>query len=99
MLGRHSVLPFQSIVSFGMQGLLWQTAAQVNPANLVHSDWTAVPKTLPVLSLAFVYQNVVPIICSSLEVSLPSVQCPGDCLGHDEAAKVFISNLIAWYMT
>ncbi len=59
-----------------MQGLLWQTAAQVNPANLAHSDWSAVPKTLPVLSLAFVYQNVVPIICSSLEVSLPFVRCP-----------------------
>jgi hypothetical protein len=28
-----------------------------------------VPQTLPVLSLAFVYQNVVPVVCSRLEVS------------------------------
>ncbi|CAL8461729.1 g1260 [Coccomyxa elongata] len=68
----NGVLLAAVLLSF--MGLLWQTAALVNPANLVHSDWTAVPKTLPVLSLAFVYQNVVPIICSSLEGDLKRVR-------------------------
>ena len=51
-----------------LQGLLGLTSGQINTANLTHSNWKAVPATLPVLSLAFVYQNVVPIICSRLEV-------------------------------
>ena len=37
---------------------------------LWRTNWSAVPATLPVLSLAFVYQNVVPVIASNLEVWL-----------------------------
>ena len=51
-----------------MQALLWSTAGSVRVDNLVHSDWLAVPQTLGVLSLAFVFQNVVPVVCSRLEV-------------------------------
>jgi tyrosine-specific transport protein len=53
-----------------MQALVWELwdTAHVNPENLNSGDWTAVPATLPVLSLAFVYQNVVPVVCSKLEV-------------------------------
>lgn len=53
-------------------------SGQVRPENLLQTNWSAVPKTLPVLSLAFVYQNVVPVICSRLEVS-PSCEQPGCC--------------------
>ena len=52
----------------GVQGLLWAVAGQIHPDNLFQTNWMAVPQTLPVLSLAFVYQNVVPVICSRLEV-------------------------------
>lgn len=52
-----------------MQGLVWAVSDQVRPENLLHTDWSAVSQTLPVLSLAFVYQNVVPVVCSRLEVS------------------------------
>lgn len=31
------------------------------------SDWTVLTKSLPVVALSFVFQNVVPVICSSLE--------------------------------
>ena len=55
----------------GVQGLLWAVAGQVHPENLFQANWVAVPQTLPVLSLAFVYQNVVPVICSRLEVKPP----------------------------
>ncbi|KAK9908807.1 hypothetical protein WJX75_003150 [Coccomyxa subellipsoidea] len=61
----NGILLAAVVLSF--MGLVWLTSAQINPANLAHSEWTAVPGTLPVLSLAFVYQNVVPIICSRLE--------------------------------
>ena len=55
-----------------MQGLLWAVSGQVHPENLLHTNWSAVSQTLPVLSLAFVYQNVVPVVCSRLEVSAAS---------------------------
>lgn len=56
-----------------MQALLWSTAGAVRVDNLVHSDWLAVPQTLGVLSLAFVFQNIVPVVCSRLEVFTPSL--------------------------
>ncbi|CAK0749359.1 hypothetical protein CVIRNUC_001904 [Coccomyxa viridis] len=60
------------ILSFA--GLLWAVAGQVHPENLFQANWVAVPQTLPVLSLAFVYQNVVPVICSRLEGDLGKVR-------------------------
>ncbi len=51
-----------------MQGLVWAVSGQVRAENLLHTNWSAVSQTLPVLSLAFVYQNVVPVVCSRLEV-------------------------------
>ena len=50
------------------QGLVIAAAGGVQPAALARANWSAVPSTLPVLALAFVYQNVVPVIASSLEV-------------------------------
>ncbi len=47
-------------------------SGQVRGENLLHTNWSAVSQTLPVLSLAFVYQNVVPVVCSRLEVSASS---------------------------
>ena len=63
----------------GVQGLLWAVAGQVHPENLFQSNWEAVPQTLPVLSLAFVYQNVVPVICSRLEVKPPCREPSATC--------------------
>ncbi|EIE25275.1 aromatic amino acid permease [Coccomyxa subellipsoidea C-169] len=61
-------------VLLSFMGLLGLTSGQINSANLTHSNWKAVPATLPVLSLAFVYQNVVPIICSRLEGDIDKVR-------------------------
>ena len=40
----------------------------MDASALGRANWAAVPATLPVLSLAFVYQNIVPVISSDLEV-------------------------------
>jgi tyrosine-specific transport protein len=53
------------IISF--VALVAVAAPGVDAANLVRGDWSAVPDTLPVIALAFVYQNVVPVITSNLE--------------------------------
>lgn len=54
----------------GQQGLVAVVAPSVNPAVLLQSDWGALAPALPVMALAFVYQNIVPSITSSLEVPL-----------------------------
>ena len=51
------------------QVLLKEAAGSVDTGALTVSNWSAVPATLPTIALAFVYQNVVPVISSSLEVS------------------------------
>ncbi|KAK3270626.1 hypothetical protein CYMTET_20980 [Cymbomonas tetramitiformis] len=48
-------------------GLLVVAGSTVDISNLQVAHWDAVPKSLPVISLAFVYHNVVPVIVTSLE--------------------------------
>ena len=50
------------------QVLLALASGGMETRALSRANWAAVPATLPVLSLAFVYQNVVPVIASNLEV-------------------------------
>lgn len=47
--------------------LLAIAAAGVNPENFLTGDWSAVPSTIPVVALAFVYHNVVPTVSSMME--------------------------------
>ena len=55
----------QVVASF--LALLARAAGGADPDALAAADWAAVPATLPTIALAFVYQNVVPVIASSLE--------------------------------
>lgn len=64
-----------------MQALLAKAAGSVEPSALLSSHWEAVPATLPTIALAFVYQNVVPVISSSLEVKEWGLD--RRCLGPD----------------
>jgi hypothetical protein len=57
--------------SVWLQALLGVAAGGVDPSLLTESHWEAVPSTLPVLALAFVMQNVVPVIASQLEARHP----------------------------
>jgi tyrosine-specific transport protein len=42
--------------------------------SLLHANFAAVPQSIPVISLAFVYQNVVPVVATSLEGDLPRIR-------------------------
>mmetsp|Transcript_24549 Transcript_24549/g.58353 ORF Transcript_24549/g.58353 Transcript_24549/m.58353 type:complete len:344 (-) Transcript_24549:77-1108(-) len=53
------------LLSFGV--LTAGGVADVDPQSLGEANWGAVPATLPVISLAFVFQNIVPVIVSNLE--------------------------------
>jgi tyrosine-specific transport protein len=48
-------------------GLLIAAAPGINLDALTISHWDEIPAALPVIALAFVFQNVAPVICSSLE--------------------------------
>lgn len=48
--------------------LLLIAGGSVDSVNLVsRADWSAVPNTIPVIALAFVFHNIVPVVSSSLE--------------------------------
>lgn len=51
-----------------MQGLLGSAAPGLDTHALLKANVAAVPKTFPVLSLAFIYHNVIPVIATNLEV-------------------------------
>ncbi len=47
--------------------LLVLAFGNVDPANYAQGDWSAVPNTVPVIALAFVFHNVVPVTAQALE--------------------------------
>ena len=48
--------------------LLFIAGAAVEPANLLdHGQWSSVPNTIPVIALAFVFHNVIPVVAATLE--------------------------------
>ena len=51
-----------------VQGLLAAAAGGVSPDSLDKANWAAVPAALPTMVLSLVYHNVVPVICTQLEV-------------------------------
>jgi len=55
-------------------GLLVIGSGAIDLVNLTKADWSAVPSSLSILSLAFVYQNVVPVITSDLEGDIKKVR-------------------------
>ena len=67
-----------------VQGLLAAAAGDVDPERLLAApalaQWAALPDALPVIALSFVYQNVVPVITTSLEGDIVKIRC-GDGVG------------------
>lgn len=47
--------------------LLLLAGSTANFDNFTTGDWTAVPSTIPVIALAFVFHNVVPVVATQLE--------------------------------
>lgn len=61
----NSVLVAAVVASF--VGLLGVTVTDLRPEQLAAANWSAVPDTLPVIMLSFVYHNIVGTIATSLE--------------------------------
>lgn len=58
--------------SFGLLVAVGSTGLDFN--SLLQANWVAVPHSIPVIALAFVYQNVVPVVTTSLEGDLPKIR-------------------------
>ena len=55
--------------------LLLIAGGAVEPSNLVdHGSWSAVPNSIPVIALAFVFHNVIPVVSSTLEGDKRKIQ-------------------------
>ena len=63
-----------ALVVLSFLALLWVALPGVSLENLQAGSWPAVVDTLPVVALAFVYQNVVPVIVSNLEGDVDRVR-------------------------
>ena len=64
----HGKSDDKPLITSSLQGLLSTAAPGVDTQALLKADISAVPKTLPVLSLAFVFHNIIPVISTDLEV-------------------------------
>jgi tyrosine-specific transport protein len=63
-----------ALVVLSFLSLLWFALPGVNLENLQSGSWPAVIDTLPVVALAFVYQNVVPVVVTNLEGDVRKVR-------------------------
>ncbi|CAL1403451.1 unnamed protein product [Linum trigynum] len=60
------------IISF--TGLVVVASANLHWDALLKANFEAVPMSIPIIALSFVYQNVVPVICTNLEGNLSKVR-------------------------
>lgn len=63
-----------ALVILSFLGLLWVALPGVSLENLQAGSWPAVVDTLPVVALAFVFQNVVPVVVTQLEGDVKKVR-------------------------
>lgn len=67
----NGVLVFGIIISFAV--LVGIACGDMSWSSLLRANFEAVLKSVPIISLAFVYQNVVPVVCTNLEGNLSKV--------------------------
>ncbi|GMP91601.1 hypothetical protein CsSME_00042227 [Camellia sinensis var. sinensis] len=68
----NGVLVFGIITSF--TALVVVASSDLHWNALLKANFGAVPASIPIIALSFVYQNVVPVICTNLEGNLSKVR-------------------------
>ncbi|GLJ13804.1 hypothetical protein SUGI_0220310 [Cryptomeria japonica] len=68
----NGFLVFGILISFSI--LVGAAADDIDWSSLLQANVKAVPQSIPIICLAFVYQNVVPVLCTNLEGNLPRVR-------------------------
>jgi tyrosine-specific transport protein len=60
---------FVILVLLSFSGLIFIGLPLVNTENLLYQDYNSILKTVPIMLVALVYHNIVPVICSQLNYS------------------------------
>ncbi|XP_020275225.1 uncharacterized protein LOC109849764 [Asparagus officinalis] len=68
----NGLLVFGILVSFA--ALVGVASGNLQWNSLLQAHFEAVPKSIPIIALSFVYQNVVPVLCTNLEGNLSKVR-------------------------
>ncbi|XP_011035036.1 PREDICTED: uncharacterized protein LOC105132981 isoform X2 [Populus euphratica] len=68
----NGVLIFGIIISF--TSLVVAASGDLHVDALLKANFSAVPMSIPIIALSFVYQNVVPVLCTNLEGNLSKVR-------------------------
>ncbi|XP_078445213.1 tryptophan/tyrosine permease isoform X2 [Wolffia australiana] len=68
----NGILIFGIVASF--TGLLGTAGGNLKLDSLLEANFAAVPPSIPIIALSFVYQNVVPVLCTNLEGDLSKVR-------------------------
>ncbi|CAN6476670.1 unnamed protein product [Victoria cruziana] len=68
----NGILVFGILISFTTLVVLAGDDIQLNSLLKFHLE--AIPQSVPVIALAFVYQNVVPVLCTNLEGNLSKIR-------------------------
>ncbi|XXG50563.1 hypothetical protein AAC387_Pa02g4551 [Persea americana] len=68
----NGLLLFGIIASFA--ALVGVASGDLQWNSLLQANFEAVPLSIPIIALAFVYQNVVPVLCTNLEGDLSKVR-------------------------
>lgn len=68
----NGFLIFGILVSFA--ALVGVASGNLQWNSLLEAHFDAVPQSIPIIALSFVYQNVVPVVCTNLEGNLSKVR-------------------------
>ncbi|KAJ3697558.1 hypothetical protein LUZ61_001263 [Rhynchospora tenuis] len=68
----NGFLVFGILVSF--TSLVVVASGNLEWSSLLEAHVEAIPQSIPIIALSFVYQNVVPVLCTNLEGDLPKVR-------------------------
>ena len=68
----NGFLVFSIITSF--TALVVVASGNIQWSSLLETNFAAAPQSIPIIALSFVYQNVVPVLCTNLEGDLSKVR-------------------------
>ncbi|KAF6149459.1 hypothetical protein GIB67_016997 [Kingdonia uniflora] len=68
----NGILVLSIIISFAV--LVGVASGDLHWDSLLKANFEAVPLSIPIIALSFVYQNVVPVLCTDLEGNLSKVR-------------------------
>ncbi|KMZ62605.1 putative Tyrosine-specific transport protein [Zostera marina] len=68
----NGLLIFGIVASFTT--LVSVAGGDLHPEFLLRTKFETIPSSIPIIALSFVYQNVVPILCTDFEGNLPKVR-------------------------